>query len=116
MNARTCEIHVETTDQAAIVQIIGDLDSSSFDQFKSTLSPLINTQPVKVVLDCTGLSYINSRAIGFLTQAHRKALMNFGKIVFVGLSDRMMRSLERLKLQSTFFICNDRTEAIAQFE
>ncbi len=46
MTARTCEIHVETTEQATIVQIVGDLDSSSFDAFKSTLSPLINTQPV----------------------------------------------------------------------
>ena len=116
MSGRTCEIHVERTDTSTIVQIIGDLDSSSFENFKSTLTTLINTQPVKVVLDCTGLSYINSRSIGLLTQAHRKAMANFGKIVFVGLSDRMMRSLERLKLQSTFTICNDRAEANEQFD
>lgn len=99
-----------------VIAIAGALDAATLEEFVGTLAPLMNGSLPKVVLDCRQLEYMNSRAIGHLSQYHRMAMVKGGRMVLWGLSDRLQRSFERLRMKDSLFLSETKEDALAKFE
>lgn len=75
-----------------IVKIAGQLDESNVDDQSKVLYDVItaNPQNLFLVFDFTELEYLNSKAIGYLTDWYGKVSTTGGKIVIAGTKDNIL--------------------------
>ena len=59
-------IQLENNNGVQLIRVSGPLDSVTHDQFRSQLDPLVNESGVRLVLDCTNLTYVNSKGLALL--------------------------------------------------
>ena len=109
------EMTVEQEAGIHIVSVAGALDAATLDEFTNTMGPLINGPLPNVILYCKKLQYMNSRSIGQLSHYHRTAMVKGGKLVFWGLSTRLLRSFERLRLKDSLILCETKEDSLAHF-
>jgi|WetSurMetagenome_2_1015567.scaffolds.fasta_scaffold305077_3 anti-anti-sigma factor len=70
-------IKTDIQNKEAIVQVIGRIDTTNFNEFESGMNELLKKQVKNILLDCTGLDYISSSGLRvFLTT--KKAANSFG--------------------------------------
>lgn len=101
----------EERPEGTLIKPLGPVDSATFDDFKAALEPLLRKSGSRLVVDCSSLSYVNSKGIGFLATMHRKALVDNGKVVFFGLSPRIAKTLDLLGLSKRLFVETDEAAA-----
>ncbi len=70
----------EQVDGITIVNLDGPVDSATFDTFKKALHEACNAKACKAVLDCKGLTYMNSKSFGLLSSYHRKMVIDMGVV------------------------------------
>ncbi len=59
------------TPNAKVVALSGELDESNLDQIRTQLDPVLTDVSItKVLLDLTGLQFINSKGIGYIVSVH----------------------------------------------
>jgi anti-sigma B factor antagonist len=83
---RECVITQENQGHYDILRLQGSLDSFSFPKLEKSLNELREHQRNCVVLDCSGLNYISSVAIGALIGFARRARENKGDLKLANLS------------------------------
>ena len=81
-----------------VVTILGPVDSDTLPGFKAKLDPICEAPGATVLLDCEGLTYLNSRSIGRLRKYPRNLLPTRGRLVLCQLNEKLMRTLERLEI------------------
>jgi len=106
------EIMISRDGENDIVLLDGPIDSATIDTFKEKLDPLCNHPGAKVLVDCTHLTYLNSRAIGLLVKYHRSLAISRGRLVFCSLNSKLVRTLELLQLGKALLICDSRDHAV----
>ena len=109
------EIRVEAESGIQIVSVKGALDSATMDQFLQVMMPIMNSELPRVILYCRDLTYLNSRSLGHLTQWHRVAMVKHGRLVFWGMSKRLVRAFDRLRVKDSLTFCESREEAMGKF-
>lgn len=109
-------IEIEDDKTASVVTLDGEVDAVTVQKFQRALAPLLNKRPANIVLDCSQLRYLNSRAIGLLVQSHRRAMVNDGKLILIGVNDKLMRTLDMGKITDALFLCENREDAIERFD
>lgn len=107
------EVLTEVVDGITVVTLSGPIDSATFDEFKAAMHPLTRGEIPLVVLDCSQLSYINSKGIGLFASFHRQTMLQLGYAAFCGLSSRIRKTMELLGLGKRLHVFETREEAIA---
>lgn len=87
-------LHVEHTDGYAVVVGRGEIDLATVGAFRLVLSDLMVDGHVDVVVDLTGVSFIDSSALGALVAAHRRARGLGGSLSVAGIQPPVARILE----------------------
>ena len=100
---------------AYVVVLEGEIDALTVRDFQKAVGPHLARQPANVILDCEALTYINSRGIGLVVQAHRQAMRNRGKLVFFGVGPSLVRSFDMGQITDSLIICGSRAEALEKF-
>jgi anti-anti-sigma factor len=116
MTVRIFEHTTEEQGPVRIAHLCGEVDSYTFDRFKGVIAPFIEDESPRVVLDCSDLTYLNSRGIGYLSQAHRQVVEKGGKLIVSGLNDRIRYVMDRVGLSGTLSICETLDDAVRQAE
>ena len=75
---RECSIDVEEQGDVDILRLNGSLDAYSFPRLETTLNQLRDSKRHRVILDCSGLEYISSAALGALIGFARRSRENKG--------------------------------------
>ncbi len=112
---RECIIKKEEADELDIVRLDGALDSYSFPRLETTLNGLRDSQRNRVILDCGGLDYISSAALGALIGFARRARENGGDLKLVRLSPKIYNIVELLGFHKILEIHSELDEAAAKF-
>jgi anti-sigma B factor antagonist len=112
---RECLIKREERDALDIVRLDGALDSYSFPRLESMLSELRENQRHRVVLDCGGLEYISSAALGALIGFARRSREQQGDLKLVNLSSKIFNIVELLGFHKILEIHANLDDAIAKF-
>ena len=87
---------LETVDGIQVVRVSGPLDSLTHESFKTFLEPLVNQSGVRVVLDCTDLSYVNSKGMALLGRCQRISMQNMSFLGIAALNKRIKKTMELL--------------------
>lgn len=107
------EVKVRTDGNAQVVSLSGPVDSATQDLFREQLSPVCAVPGARVVLDCTELTYLNSRSIGLLMRYNRDLQMSRGRLVLCNLNQKLVRTLELLQIGKSLVIYPTLAEALA---
>lgn len=81
-----------------VVRVSGPLDSMTFDQFRAYMDPLLSKPHVRIVLDCQGLTYVNSRGVALLMHYHRTTSMQLSFFGITELPPRIVKMVDSLGL------------------
>lgn len=111
MSQSTLEIKKEERDGVTVVHLAGPVDSATIDTFKSKLSRIFRPKGSRIAIDAGELTYMNSNAIGLLVSFRRTLYVNGGRLAFSGVSDRIQRSLQTMRV-TQLKICDTLEEAI----
>lgn len=108
-------LQIKVTEQEGIVTVLlsGPVDAAGSEQVKAKVLPLCDRPQPKVLLDCRGMSYINSLSMGQLTTYHRTCEKNGGRFVVYGLDDKILEIMKLIHLDDLVTIAGSRDEAIA---
>ena len=93
---RECIIEREEQGDLDVLRIEGSLDAYSFPRLEASLNALRDTDRNRVILDCTGLDYVSSAALGALIGFARRARENNGDLKLVKLSPKIFNIVELL--------------------
>jgi len=96
---------VETVSENSITaKLKGKLIAGNLDEFREKLKELIKNGPNSVILDMSGVNFIDSTGIGFLAATYNSLSKNGGTLRIIGLSEEMYDFFISLRLNSYFII------------
>ena len=93
---KECLIHHEKRGGADVLRLEGAMDSYSFPRLESALNSLQATGRCRIVLDCAGLTFINSAALGALIGHARRARELGGDLTLAALTPKIAGILDLL--------------------
>ena len=93
---RECKINYEVEGDLCVVHVNGALDSYSYSTFETALSELDDKDVSRFILDCSGLEYMSSVAIGALLGFARKARDNGGQLLIAAMAPKVQHCIELL--------------------
>ena len=98
---------------AVLATVQGEIDlHNSPDLRGALLSILTETQPKKLILNLSGVPYMDSSAIAVFVESLQKLRKAGGKLYLTNLQPRVKGLLEIARLDSIFVICADENEAM----
>lgn len=116
MGKEAFDIQEESDGRVNILVLSGPVDSQTYDAFKSVLHKACAAQGAHVLLDCKGLTYMNSKSFGLLAQHHRKLLQGMGRLAVCSVNRRLVKTMDLLGLGQMLRIYDTREEALAELE
>ena len=113
---KECVIQVEERDGVFILRLDGSLDAYSFPNLEAQLKNLKEKNQHKVVLDCTGLDYVHSAALGAFIGFARMSRDKGGDLKLVNLSPKIYNIVELLGFHKILEIHKEVNQAVARFK
>ena len=107
------DITMEEQDGITIAHVKGPIDSATMEHFHKTIGPLFRPRNIKVVMDCTDLTYINSRGMAWLMEYHRQSMLGQGRLVLANPNPMILLTLQRIKLTDLIKAYPNVAEAVA---
>jgi anti-anti-sigma factor len=79
-----------------IVRVVGQLDESNVDEEAKQIYTLIESVPqgLNLIFDLSGLEYMNSKSIGYLTDWYSKVSATAGRVVIAAARDNILDILQ----------------------
>jgi anti-sigma B factor antagonist len=110
------ELVLEEDGSVTIVTLSGDLVIGDAEAaFKKTVSRLLEESKVQIVVDCSGLRYVDSSGLGSLVRALTTSQHEGGGTKLFGVPPTLRKLLGLTKLDSVFEMFEQRDEAISSF-
>ena len=99
-------------DDVAVVALAGEVDLYTAPRFKEVIMHSIDDGALRVVVDLTGATFIDSTALGVLVSAGKRLRLRQGALAIACLDGNIRRILEITGLDGVFAICPSRAEAV----
>lgn len=112
---KECVIQREENGQLDILHLDGSLDAYSFPRLETALNQLRENSRNRVVLDCAGLDYISSAALGALIGFARRAREQNGDLKLAKLSAKIYNIVELLGFHKILEIHTEVDQAVSSF-
>lgn len=79
-----------------LIRIVGQLDESNVDEQAKSIYSVIEATPqgLSLIFDFTGLEYMNSKSIGYLTDWYSKVSTSGGKVVIASARENILDILQ----------------------
>ena len=98
------EIHVQTHEQATIVQIAGEIDAQTAPQVREQIAAQIHPG-IALLLDMTGVEYMSSAGLRVLLGTYRQVQNRQGRVVLAGLSPELQDVMSMTGFSRFFTVC-----------
>ena len=108
------EISSERTEEGvAVIQVAGELDLYTAPSLKEHLLSALEDGALKVVVDMSGVHFIDSSALGVLIGGVKRLKPNDGRLVLVSVDENVNWIFRITGLNNVFDIFASREEALA---
>ena len=111
MTQGTLTLDVRAAGQASILDVQGDITSASEQTLMDAYSQAVNAK--SIILNFTGLEYMNSGGIGLLVTLLVRANRQKQKLLAFGLTDHYKEIFELTRLDEAIGIYDTEAEAVA---
>ena len=81
------EHRLEQRDGVTVLHVTGDIDVSHTLVLREALGASLEAEAPRVVLDLSGVQFVDSAGIGLFVTAHRRAEQQGGRLVLSGASE-----------------------------
>ena len=99
--------------RTAVADIQGDIDLSRSVEFQQKLLLLLDQKPQKVVVNLTGVPYMDSSGVASLVKVLSRARKAGTALTLVGMSPRVKSLFQITRLDSVFQIMATEEEAVS---
>lgn len=99
--------------KAAVVDVVGEIDLNTSNAFQQDLLELLDKSPERIVVNLSGVSYMDSSGVASLVKLLSRIRRTNGSLVLYGLTDRVRGVFEITRLDSVFEIRADEQEALS---
>jgi anti-anti-sigma factor len=100
-----------------LIGLQGRLDQTQTPQLETELNSLLDTEKsIRLIVDLTQVSYINSGGLRCLVGGWRRARQQDGNLVLCGLSERLQEIFAMVGFDKVFQIYDDVTQAQAALQ
>ncbi len=89
--------------------------NDGYGEVKATVSPLVQQDDTRILLNMAGVSYMDSTGIGELISVFISVRNRQGKLEIVNLTDRMRELFEVAQLVKVFELFDDEATAVESF-
>ena len=112
----SCVIEREQQEDVDVVHLEGSLGAYSFPRLASLLSELCDQNRTRVILDCAGIEFISSAALGALIGFARRAHDRNGRLKLAAVPPKILSIVEELGFHKIFEITVDVESAVDTFQ
>jgi len=100
-----------TTPEPNVVSLSGEIDLHESRHLKHTFDAMIKKKSPRVLVDFTGVSYVDSSALAIFVDITQRVRAYGGKVAFYGLRDNVRSIFELARLDQIFHIFPDKGSA-----
>ncbi len=105
------DVRAQRESDATILYLSGEIDLRTSPQLRGTFLELIDEKPNRIILDLSGVSYVDSSGVGTIVELKRRTMRYKSEVVLVGLQTRVRSLFEITRLDKFFTITNTIDEA-----
>lgn len=113
MESQRFSVDFEEQDGVKIACVNGPVDGAHIDAFSGSVGAVCRNAGNRVILDLSGMNYINSRGMGLLIEFSRQASLAGGRLMLCSPRPAVRRNIELLRLDAVLEIFNTRAEALS---
>lgn len=103
--------HAEPLPDGVCVALAGDIDLSTSPAVRQGLQDIAAAQPRRLVIDLSGVPYMDSSGVATLIEMLQRQRRHQGKLVLCGLQPKVKSIFEIARLNLVFTIVQDPTAA-----
>lgn len=105
------DVRTEQSGPVSVVVVSGDVDLNSSRSLQTELREVIGAGPRRVVVDLSGVPYMDSSGVATLVEAMQLSRKKGTKLVLCAMSDKVQSIFEIARLDRVFTIVDDREAA-----
>ncbi len=109
--AEELEIQTENIQDGVIVRPLGEIDLSCAATLRQQLGQVQAGRPARLVVDLSGVPYMDSSGVATLVEAMQVARRGGSKLVLCAMQDKVRSIFEIARLDMVFAIVESRDEA-----
>jgi anti-sigma B factor antagonist len=95
-----------------VIELAGQVDLYTAPEFKERMAQAIERKKTRIAVDVTGVTFMDSTALGVLVGALKRVRPLNGAIVVVVTDERIRNLFELTGLDATFPLCDTREAAL----
>ena len=103
----------KVNDTTSVIDIKGDITAASEDVLTAAYNDASSDRTRAIILNFSGLEYMNSSGIGLLVTLLVRANRQHQKVSAYGLNDHYLQIFQLTRLDEAIGICSDEEEALA---
>ena len=109
------KVKIQDYDDTTVVELQGELDGDVAELFQNTITDIIGKRKAGIVLDMSGVGFIDSGGLEQLLWARDYCNQNKREFRLAGLDENCMRILEITRLENEFDHYAELAEAVKSF-
>ncbi len=109
------KVKIQDYEDVTVVELQGELDSDVAELFQNTITDIIAKRKAGIVLDMSGVGFIDGRGLEQLLWSRDYCNQNKREFRLVGLDENCMRILEITRLENEFDHYAELAEAVKSF-
>lgn len=102
-------------EKALAINLSGELDTVTAELLRELLNSLLQKEKKQVVIDLSGISFINSSGLGALVSASLSFRRDGGRIVLSGIQGMVSRVFELTRMNRAFEVYSTVQDAMKSF-
>jgi anti-sigma B factor antagonist len=106
----------EAPNGVTVVLVNGVVDAYSLEQFSRVFNDLVDQKAHRLIVDLSGLEYVNMHGTGILVGMHEIAKQNSGTMVLVNPNHTVQDAFNLLGFPDLFRIASDTNQALEIFK
>lgn len=95
---------IENSENRAIIEFKGELDTVAAQTLTETLAPVMNDAGKQITIDFSGLEYISSAGMRVLLQLNKMANEKDGSVTIIGMSEDILQIFQLVGFDKVFTI------------
>lgn len=103
---------VQQREGAAIVVLAGEVDFNQSHKLLDALNVVVERRPQRLVVDLSAVEYMDSSGLGTLVKVFQQVNAYKGKMVLVGMNERVRSAFQITRLDQFFAIHQTVDEAL----